>query len=49
VRGAGGVVSDWDGRPDPLGGRVIAASGPELLDEALTLMRLPRDVPPSTG
>ncbi len=46
VRGAGGVVTDWDGRPDPLGGQVIAASGPELLEEALTLMRLPQDAPP---
>ncbi len=45
VRGAGGVVTDWDGRPDPLGGRVIAASGPELLDEALRLMRPPQDAP----
>ncbi len=42
VRGAGGVVTDWNGRPDPLGGQVIAVSGPELLDEALTLMRLPQ-------
>ena len=45
VRGAGGVVTDWDGRPDPLGGQVIAASTPELLDEALRLMRLPQDAP----
>ncbi len=43
VRGAGGIVTDWDGRPDPLGGQVIAASGPDLLDEALNLMRLPQD------
>ena len=45
VRGAGGVVTDWDGRPDPLGGQVIAASTQELLDEALRLMRLPQDAP----
>ncbi len=42
VRGAGGVVTDWDGRPDPLGGQVIAASCPAVLDEALSLMQLPQ-------
>ncbi len=48
VRGAGGIVTDWDGRPDPLGGQVIAASGREVLEEALNLMRFPQDAHPAS-
>ncbi|HHN73287.1 MAG TPA: histidinol-phosphatase [Thermopetrobacter sp.] len=38
VRGAGGVVCDWDGNPDPAAGDIIAASSPALLEEALAVL-----------
>lgn len=39
VRGAGGVMSDWRGRPDPLEGQVVAAGDPRARDEALIALR----------
>jgi len=38
VESAGGVVSDWEGNPVRSGGRVVAASTHELLDEALSVL-----------
>ena len=38
VRGAGGLITDWDGKADPLGGDVLAASTPALHDQALELL-----------
>ncbi len=38
VRGAGGEITDWEGRPAPLGGQVIAAGSRALLDQALACM-----------
>ena len=38
VRGAGGVIADWQGGDDYEGGQVIAASTPELFEEARTVM-----------
>ena len=38
IKGAGGVITGWDGADDPLGGQVMAASSRELLDEALSLL-----------
>lgn len=35
INGAGGVVRDWRGRPDPLGGDVLAAANPALMDQLL--------------
>ena len=42
VEGAGGVISDWEGKPLGLGsdGRVIAAATPELHAEAMRAMGL---------
>jgi myo-inositol-1(or 4)-monophosphatase len=37
VRGAGGVVTDWDGNPGCMGGQVLAAANPQLLEAALSL------------
>jgi histidinol phosphatase-like enzyme (inositol monophosphatase family) len=39
IEAAGGVVTDWDGKPAHNGGRVVAASSPALHDEALALLR----------
>lgn len=38
IEGAGGVVSDWQGRPVQAGGRVIAAASASLHAEALALL-----------
>lgn len=35
VRGAGGIVCDWDGSEPKLGGRIVCASTLALMDEAL--------------
>jgi myo-inositol-1(or 4)-monophosphatase len=39
ITGAGGVVGTWDGKDPSLGGNIIAASNPALLDEARALMQ----------
>ena len=39
VRGAGGVIGNWDGGPDLSGGDVVAAATPGLFDQALKLLR----------
>jgi histidinol phosphatase-like enzyme (inositol monophosphatase family) len=39
VEAAGGVFTDWEGRPAPQGGRVLAAANPDLHAEALALIR----------
>ncbi|MDG4649320.1 histidinol-phosphatase [Roseibacterium sp. SDUM158017] len=39
IEAAGGVVTDWRGGPAHRGGRVLAASGPEIHAEALALLR----------
>lgn len=41
VEGAGGLVTDWTGKPCPEGGRVIAASSPAVHAEALERLALP--------
>jgi len=38
VEGAGGVVSDWQGKPVRSGGRVIAAANPHLHRAALEML-----------
>jgi histidinol phosphatase-like enzyme (inositol monophosphatase family) len=35
IEGAGGVTADWHGAPAGLGGRLLAAATPELLEEAV--------------
>ncbi len=44
IRAAGGIVTDWQGRPAHEGGRVIAAAGPEQHRAALEILsRVPLD------
>lgn len=38
VRGAGGVIGDWDGGEDWDGGRIIAAASRSLYDQAVALL-----------
>ena len=38
IEAAGGIVTDWQGRPAPEGGRIIAAASPALHAEALQLL-----------
>lgn len=38
VEAAGGIVRNWDGTRNKIGGRIIAASSPHILNEALSLM-----------
>ncbi|MEZ5777951.1 MAG: inositol monophosphatase family protein [Paracoccaceae bacterium] len=38
IEAAGGIVSDWEGRPVPQGGRVLAAANREIQREALDLL-----------
>lgn len=42
IEAAGGVVRTWDGGPADLGGDIVAAATPELMDEVLALMRTTR-------
>jgi hypothetical protein len=46
IEGAGGVVSDWEGRGLSLdsGSRVLAAATPELHEEALRLLSKSRRI-----
>jgi histidinol phosphatase-like enzyme (inositol monophosphatase family) len=39
IEAAGGVVTDWEGRPCHQGGRVLAAANAEIHAEALALLR----------
>lgn len=39
VRGAGGVAARWDGGDPAQGGDVVTASAPQLLEEALAIIR----------
>lgn len=45
VEGAGGVVSDWQGRPALNGGLVVAAATPELHARALDVLNGPQPAP----
>lgn len=38
IEAAGGVVTDWQGRPCPMGGQVLAAANPQIHAEALALL-----------
>ncbi|WP_240722493.1 inositol monophosphatase family protein [Poseidonocella sp. HB161398] len=38
VQAAGGIVTDWNGGPADMGGRLIAAGSPELHAEALAIL-----------
>lgn len=38
VRGAGGIVCDWDGSDPKLGGRIVCAATQSLMDEALNFL-----------
>ena len=38
VRGAGGVVCDWDGSSPKLGGRLVCAATQPLMDEAVNIL-----------
>ncbi|MGP3698768.1 inositol monophosphatase family protein [Rhodobacter sp. NSM] len=39
IEAAGGIVTDWEGRRNPNGGRVIAAASPEVHALALRILR----------
>lgn len=39
IENAGGVVTDWCGKPATLGGQIVAAANQEILDEALISLR----------
>ncbi len=39
IENAGGVVTDWCGRPAQLGGQIVAAANQNILDEALISLR----------
>lgn len=38
IEAAGGIVTDWQGNPCPMGGRVLAAANPEVHAAALALL-----------
>ena len=38
IEGAGGIVTDWEGRPVHKGGRALAAATPELHAQAMALL-----------
>ena len=38
IEGAGGVVSDWSGNPNPKGGKILATANPEMHDKALEIL-----------
>ena len=38
ITAAGGIVTDWQGRPCPDGGRVLAAANAQIHAEALALL-----------
>ncbi len=38
IEAAGGVVTDWQGRPCPIGGRVLAAANAEVHAQAMALL-----------
>ncbi len=38
IRGAGGIVTTWDGRPPQHGGRIVAAGDRRVYDEAVRLL-----------
>ncbi|WP_430465142.1 histidinol-phosphatase [Tabrizicola sp.] len=39
IEAAGGIVTDWQGRPAPQGGQILAAANREIHAEALALLR----------
>jgi myo-inositol-1(or 4)-monophosphatase len=39
VRGAGGVVGNWEGGADMSGGRVVAAATQALFEEVVSITR----------
>ena len=39
IEAAGGIVTDWHGRPAHNGGRVIAAANAEIHSEALAILQ----------
>lgn len=39
IEAAGGIVTDWQGRPCPNGGQVLAAANPAIHAEALALLK----------
>lgn len=39
IEAAGGIVTDWQGRPAHQGGRVLAAANPEIHAEALAILQ----------
>jgi fructose-1,6-bisphosphatase/inositol monophosphatase family enzyme len=38
IEAAGGIVTDWQGRPAPQGGQILAAANREIHAEALALL-----------
>lgn len=38
IEAAGGLVTDWQGRPAPMGGQILAAANPAIHAEALALL-----------
>lgn len=39
IEAAGGIVTDWQGRPAPQGGRILAAANPQVHAAALALLQ----------
>ena len=39
IEAAGGMVTDWQGRPCPMGGRVLAAANAEVHAQAMALLK----------
>jgi len=39
IEAAGGLVTDWQGRPAPMGGQILAAANPAIHAEALALLK----------
>jgi histidinol phosphatase-like enzyme (inositol monophosphatase family) len=39
IEAAGGIVTDWQGRPAPQGGRILAAANPQIHAAALALLQ----------
>ncbi len=39
IEAAGGIVTDWDGKPAHNGGRTLAAATPDLHEKALALLQ----------
>ncbi len=39
IEAAGGIVTDWQGKPAHMGGRVLAAANPDIHAKALAILK----------